>query len=49
MFVAFFLVVAYLGFADAGSRLLDPVPTPERASTFVEPMPPAMPIPPQPI
>src|SRR3954447_5443367 len=27
----FFVIVAYIGFADAGSRLMDPAPRPERA------------------
>ena len=31
MIAAFFIVVAYIGFADAGSRLMAPPPPPERA------------------
>ena len=39
MIAAFFVVVAYIGFADAGSRLMPPPPLPERALSAPEDRP----------
>jgi hypothetical protein len=36
MIAAFFFVAAYIGFADVGSRLLDPPPKPARALSAPE-------------
>ena len=36
MIAAFFLVAAYLGFADVGSRLMDPPPLPVSALSAPE-------------
>lgn len=39
MLAAFLFVAAYLGFADFGSRMMDPLPKPVRALSAPDPAP----------